>query len=89
MVWDAVAFDEEITVIAAARDRLQVDERLKGPGDVSVGRPLGLGSGCEQEPRLRGGRWLRRALGDGIGMIVADIPKALAPFGQIDSRLAR
>ncbi len=25
----------------------------------------------------------------GIGMSVADIPKALAPFGQIDSRLAR
>ena len=38
----------------------------------------------------RGGRGVRIAVSDsGIGMSQADIEKALSPFGQIDSRIAR
>ena len=49
MVRDAIALDEEISVVAADGDRLQIDEGLEGLGDVGGVRPLGLGVGREQE----------------------------------------
>jgi hypothetical protein len=39
----------EISVVAVDGDRLQIDERLEGLGDVGGLRPLGLRVGGEQE----------------------------------------
>ena len=56
MIGYAVRLNEEISVVAADGDRLQIDEGLEGLGDIGGVRPLGLGVGREQEARGDGRR---------------------------------
>ena len=76
MIGDAVALDEEISVVNADGDRLQIDEGLEGLGDVAGVRPLGLRVGGEHEA---GGDGRRRFL---LNSVVVVTPMAVPRMGQ-------
>ena len=73
MIGDAVAFDEEISLVALAGDRLQVNEGLEGLRDVGGLNPLGLRVGREQDPGGDGRRGL--LLNSGLVVTLVTVPR--------------